>query len=105
CTVPTLLSILTSRSLCTLLFFFFSSRRRHTRWPRDWSSDVCSSDLSTLCRTSTLTTAGPTRSAAPVTAREYASSSSSSCGVGERGAVWGGTTVSSETSTGAAFMV
>src|SRR5690625_7539455 len=24
---------------------FFSSRRRHTRWPRDWSSDVCSSDL------------------------------------------------------------
>src|SRR5207253_6881397 len=29
------------------IFFFFSSRRRHTRWPRDWSSDVCSSDLST----------------------------------------------------------
>src|SRR5439155_13449297 len=28
-----------------LLHFFFSSRRRHTRWPRDWSSDVCSSDL------------------------------------------------------------
>src|SRR5439155_14039704 len=28
------------------LSFFFSSRRRHTRWPRDWSSDVCSSDLS-----------------------------------------------------------
>src|SRR5439155_11628369 len=27
------------------LFIFFSSRRRHTRWPRDWSSDVCSSDL------------------------------------------------------------
>src|SRR5207253_3326381 len=25
--------------------FFFSSGRRHTRWPRDWSSDVCSSDL------------------------------------------------------------
>src|SRR5207253_5875829 len=24
------------------------SRRRHTRWPRDWSSDVCSSDLITL---------------------------------------------------------
>src|SRR5690625_6245901 len=24
---------------------FFSSIRRHTRWPRDWSSDVCSSDL------------------------------------------------------------
>src|SRR5690606_40234110 len=27
------------------LFFFFSSRRRHTRFSRDWSSDVCSSDL------------------------------------------------------------
>src|SRR5689334_23760556 len=27
-------------------FFFFSSRRRHTRWNCDWSSDVCSSDLS-----------------------------------------------------------
>src|SRR5207253_4187066 len=27
------------------VYFFFSSRRRHTRWPRDWSSDVCSSDL------------------------------------------------------------
>src|SRR6185503_21049013 len=25
--------------------FFFSSRRRHTRWSRHWSSDVCSSDL------------------------------------------------------------
>src|SRR2546422_3653905 len=29
--------------LCS--FFFFSSRRRHTRCSRDWSSDVCSSDL------------------------------------------------------------
>src|SRR5699024_8390828 len=28
-----------------LSFFFFSSRRRHTRSKRDWSSDVCSSDL------------------------------------------------------------
>src|SRR3712207_8933220 len=28
-----------------MLFFFFSSRRRHTRYWRDWSSDVCSSDL------------------------------------------------------------
>src|SRR3712207_6848787 len=27
------------------VFFFFSSRRRHTRYWRDWSSDVCSSDL------------------------------------------------------------
>src|SRR5699024_11453413 len=31
---------------CTTVFsFFFSSRRRHTRSKRDWSSDVCSSDL------------------------------------------------------------
>src|SRR3712207_3738045 len=34
-----------------MLFFFFSSRRRHTRYWRDWSSDVCSSDLGnrTIC--------------------------------------------------------
>src|SRR5690606_41006368 len=30
---------------CFFLVFFFSSRRRHTRFSRDWSSDVCSSDL------------------------------------------------------------
>src|SRR2546422_10189802 len=40
--------------MCSLLlisvvyFFFFSSRRRHTRCSRDWSSDVCSSDLRAL---------------------------------------------------------
>src|SRR5689334_16675185 len=28
-----------------IMGFFFSSRRRHTRWNCDWSSDVCSSDL------------------------------------------------------------
>src|SRR5690349_23209566 len=33
-----------------LFFFFFSSRRRHTRSLRDWSSDVCSSDLVTSRR-------------------------------------------------------
>src|SRR5207249_8415654 len=31
--------------LAFFFFFFFSSRRRHTRSKRDWSSDVCSSDL------------------------------------------------------------
>src|SRR5699024_3415835 len=31
-----------------MLFFFFSSRRRHTRSKRDWSSDVCSSDLNDI---------------------------------------------------------
>src|ERR1022692_971330 len=33
----------------SFLFFFFSSRRRHTRLQGDWSSDVCSSDLSHDC--------------------------------------------------------
>src|SRR2546429_332821 len=33
------------RRLLYCCFFFFSSRRRHTRCSRDWSSDVCSSDL------------------------------------------------------------
>src|SRR5437763_15107020 len=32
-----------------VFYFFFSSRRRHTRYIGDWSSDVCSSDLVTLC--------------------------------------------------------
>src|SRR5690348_17723091 len=31
--------------LTRMAVFFFSSRRRHTRWTGDWSSDVCSSDL------------------------------------------------------------
>src|SRR5437870_11895278 len=33
--------------IVSYIIFFFSSRRRHTSWPRDWSSDVCSSDLVT----------------------------------------------------------
>src|SRR5206468_9564303 len=39
-------------SVQMFFFFFFSSRRRHTRSDRDWSSDVCSSDLFfARCRT------------------------------------------------------
>src|SRR5438034_3753812 len=38
----------TSRRPACLFFFFFSSRRRHTRSLCDWSSDVCSSDLTLL---------------------------------------------------------
>src|SRR5258707_9612023 len=38
------LPVLSDKTLLGL-FFFFSSRRRHTRYWRDWSSDVCSSDL------------------------------------------------------------
>src|SRR2546422_1656128 len=37
----------TSASCGLVVLFFFSSRRRHTRCSRDWSSDVCSSDLFT----------------------------------------------------------
>src|SRR6266568_9403114 len=38
----------THRPSCDVpVIFFFSSRRRHTRWNCDWSSDVCSSDLGT----------------------------------------------------------
>src|SRR5882762_9531919 len=35
-----------------IIFFFFSSRRRHTRFKCDWSSDVCSSDLQALVKKS-----------------------------------------------------
>src|SRR6266513_6476154 len=38
---------ITRRYTCTIIFFF-SSRRRHTRSKRDWSSDVCSSDLPSI---------------------------------------------------------
>src|SRR6267143_7239759 len=41
------------------LFFFFSSRRRHTRWNCDWSSDVCSSDLRALTQMHTLRGTAP----------------------------------------------
>src|SRR6266511_4748607 len=49
------LVIIVCQNFVYILFYFFcSSRRRHTRFSRDWSSDVCSSDLrrwnSTLCR-------------------------------------------------------
>src|SRR5690349_22752742 len=47
-----------------VLFFFFSSRRRHTRSLRDWSSDVCSSDLFPL-RLQTIITGPWTFDAAP----------------------------------------
>src|SRR2546422_11338577 len=41
-------------------FFFFSSRRRHTRCSRDWSSDVCSSDLVSKRTKLQVTVEGPT---------------------------------------------
>src|SRR2546430_4655153 len=43
------LRIVARRSACELVTcFFFSSRRRHTRFDCDWSSDVCSSDLTAI---------------------------------------------------------
>src|SRR2546422_6366367 len=41
---------MTLTHLLLMSFFFFSSRRRHTRCSRDWSSDVCSSDLDIAVR-------------------------------------------------------
>src|SRR2546430_3623370 len=39
------MSLETAKYVYGCVFFFFSSRRRHTRFDCDWSSDVCSSDL------------------------------------------------------------
>src|SRR5205823_3318834 len=49
------LSIMLTK-LCAI--FFFSSRRRHTRYASDWSSDVCSSDLFFLCQPADVTANG-----------------------------------------------
>src|SRR5439155_19101181 len=48
CSMYSVDSVLALVVTAVFFFFFFSSRRRHTRWPRDWSSDVCSSDLPDL---------------------------------------------------------
>src|SRR5256886_3147822 len=54
-------------ALDVLCFFFFSSRRRHTRFDCDWSSDVCSSDLSTEMSNEMLVTASHTPGSVPST--------------------------------------
>src|SRR5687768_18229510 len=43
--MPETVSVSSFNERATSSYFFFSSRRRHTRCSRDWSSDVCSSDL------------------------------------------------------------
>src|SRR2546430_7977632 len=53
-----------TRIITPILFFFFSSRRRHTRFDCDWSSDVCSSDLTPAC-TAALTDLSSASSAEP----------------------------------------
>src|SRR3712207_9034822 len=74
--------------------FFFSSRRRHTRYWRDWSSDVCSSDLSRSTATSSGGVSTPIRSASTANggtssrpSRDFRATGSSdrkSVGVGKR---------------------
>src|SRR5439155_15363166 len=61
--------------------FFFSAGGRHTRWPRDWGSDVCSSDLSPAGRPRAATTASRRPPAAPGSLR---SPDSASCLRGSR---------------------
>src|SRR3712207_7432307 len=56
------MSTAASRGMGTVVpgwIFFFSSRRRHTRYWRDWSSDVCSSDLSAGLRSAARGLPGP----------------------------------------------
>src|SRR5207245_8511069 len=60
-----LLSVTFSLRMTILFFiFFFSSRRRHTRCYRDWSSDVCSSDLLDIPFTVTMN--GISKAGAPI---------------------------------------
>src|SRR3712207_4736650 len=61
-----------------MFFFFFSSRRRHTRYWRDWSSDVCSSDLLVLADTSAVVF-----SANPITGNREEVVVTASWGLGE----------------------
>src|SRR5207249_7987032 len=60
-------------------FFFFSSRRRHTRSKRDWSSDVCSSDLcSPWPRAACRSRGSSCSSTGPLTGRPWHSSARAS---------------------------
>src|SRR3990172_8039314 len=52
--------------------FFFSSRRRHTRCSRDWSSDVCSSDLGVCSIRPPRGTASPLTASAVILTAAYA---------------------------------
>src|SRR5690606_40148418 len=68
-----------------LYFFFFSSRRRHTRFSRDWSSDVCSSDLKAIADRSATTVfymGGRTAGAISATLIEHGMSADTPVAVG-----------------------
>src|SRR3712207_7715863 len=49
-----------------MFYFFFSSRRRHTRYWRDWSSDVCSSDLLLLLPTMSFSSGSTAKDSVPL---------------------------------------
>src|SRR5690606_39336771 len=53
-------------------YFFFSSRRRHTRFSRDWSSDVCSSDLVKGSAVNPVLREGNSDRRAPKAVKDYA---------------------------------
>src|SRR2546430_12541936 len=55
-----------------LRLFFFSSRRRHTRFDCDWSSDVCSSDLGETAKRSSSSSNARARVAVNIVARSFA---------------------------------
>src|SRR5690606_40523185 len=59
--------------------FFFSSRRRHTRFSRDWSSDVCSSDLGPAIPVTDNATSPPRTSSAPSAISRATSSLTAPC--------------------------
>src|SRR5206468_6994096 len=70
-----------------VLFFFFSSRRRHTRSDRDWSSDVCSSDLKEIAGGPWIRASAaqsPCRGALELRKPEASASSHSSTGIREK---------------------
>src|SRR5207302_2888252 len=64
-------------------FFFFSSRRRHTSFSRDWSSDVCSSDLRPA-RSGCIVAASPLFNPVSATATATPEPSNPSCWVSVR---------------------
>src|SRR5260370_32626478 len=61
-----------SASFLPCFFFFFSSRRRHTRFKCDWSSDVCSSDLTLTVLTGDQVRSSGAAHANPVVAQQSA---------------------------------
>src|SRR5712664_4546259 len=67
-----------------VFFFFFSSRRRHTRSDRDWSSDVCSSDLRGFSASPWQKAAGRKLRSAPEVPRGLPTDSSEEFGISRK---------------------